>query len=550
MSYNTRSKKIILDEEFENDLNNKCFDIIDETEDEEDEEDYEEDINDDFICYCELENCICKTQEEEDIKNPYKKFVKKTLDIVNGLTYLNKMSVVEMQKQFTEEQMNDLLNKLDELECELKNDKEIPTMIDILQSDLSISKKKEMIKYLMILNSDTSSDLEYECALTELKKNFNSKITENIEKTEIEQQIMKELLLESSLKDKILKSDMPFNVKVIAFSKYLESALENKNILWLNSLLRIPFNKYSNLELSFEQIRENLDKDLSFMEIPKDKILGTLMKTNTNNQAPLTAISLYGKKGTGKTQFAKSLAKSLNRPFFQISLGGDSDSNSLLGFSYTYQGSTYGRIVDCLINGQVMNPIIFFDECDKISQVRGEYDIMGTLIHLIDTTTNSKWNQDKFFSGIEFDLSKVMFIFAFNDEKNINHILFDRMHKICINDYTNSEKIIILEEKIIPKLMEEYKFSNVKFTKDSIQYILGFSNEDGLRTCKHIIDTILSRINILKYKNKDIIKLGYVQLYEYYTEEKQEYIIEKNHIDLFIQETERIKDNFPYHMYV
>ena len=112
--------------------------------------------------------------------------------------------------------------------------------------------------------------------------------------------------------------------------------------------------------------------------------------------------------GTGKTTLVKDgISKILNRPFALIALGGATDSSCLEGHGYTYEGSTWGKIVDILIQTRCSNPIIYFDELDKISDTpRGE-EIIGILTHLIDATQNNNFH-DKYFSEIDFDLSKAL----------------------------------------------------------------------------------------------------------------------------------------------
>jgi len=111
----------------------------------------------------------------------------------------------------------------------------------------------------------------------------------------------------------------------------------------------------------------------------------------------------------------------------------------LEGHSYTYEGSTWGKIIDHLIQCKYMNPVFFFDELDKVSDTpRGE-EIIGILTHLTDTTQNSKFH-DKYFSELDFDLSRCLFIFSYNDESKINPILLDRMYRVQTNGYDYKRK--------------------------------------------------------------------------------------------------------------
>lgn len=550
MKYSTRSRRIISDDEFDEILDTDQdidIDLDDNNQDDEQEDD---------ICYCLLENCICKEYDSDDeIKNPYKKFLKKFLKIISGDCFLENISVKELKKKFTETQMNDFIEKLGDVEKSL-NVQNVPSIIDILESDFDIEKKKQMVQHLICLNTENIPTNLYDFSLNELRNNFKN--TNNVQlnyKTEnsieiLEQKIINDLNNCANLKDKILNSEMSYENKVFAYSRYLKIDDTNKFYNWLEILLRIPFNKYCNVEKPIDEIRNVLDSEISFMENPKDKIINILAKMKNSPNSPINAIGIYGSYGSGKTEFCKSLAKALERPFFQFSLGGDSDSSSLLGFSLTYTGSIPGRIIDCLIKGNVMNPIIFFDECDKVVNNNGGYDIIGSLIHLIDTTSNSKWNQDKYFAGIEFDLSKILFIFAFNDPLKVDKILLDRMHKIKVDDYNFYEKLYITKNNILPKLLQEYNLTNISISDDALKYITSLaSNHEGMRTVKHYLNNIISRINLLKTVNSNTIKYDYKNLKDYFNN-KSEIVVEKSHIDILLDKT-IIKDNdFPMHMYI
>lgn len=225
---------------------------------------------------------------------------------------------------------------------------------------------------------------------------------------------------------------------------------------------------------------------------------------------------------THNTSIASSIAKALDRPFKIIPLGGTSDSTSLTGHASTYIGSTPGKIVNALIESKCMNPVIVFDECDKTSgdKTNNNSDMTSALIHLTDTTTNSKWNHDHYFANIEFDCSNIIKIFTFNNRENIDPILLDRMCIINLSDYTISEKKKIIIKHFIPKILSEYNFTtqDIIFPDDVIHELCTTLNnkEHGMRLIRQNIDTIVSRINMLLYKIPS--KLGYNSLLEKYKE--------------------------------
>ncbi len=258
---------------------------------------------------------------------------------------------------------------------------------------------------------------------------------------------------------------------------------------------------------------------------------------------------------THNTSIVKSIAEALNRPYRTISLGGESDVSSLVGHGFTYIGSNPGRIIDILRETNCMNPIILIDELDKVSQTHQGKELIGALIHMTDHTTNSKYNYDRYFSGIEFDLSKVLFIFTYNDESKVDKILADRLFKIKIDNYSLSEKSIITEKHIIQSILQEYSFNNneIEFPKECIDYILHLSKEDvGMREIKRKFEIIISRINtlVLTTSSNNIIKLKYASLKNYYTQFPCKVL--KEHIPILLEDsiTNETTSDVPFGMYL
>jgi ATP-dependent Lon protease len=211
-----------------------------------------------------------------------------------------------------------------------------------------------------------------------------------------------------------------------------------------------------------------------------------------------------GPPGVGKTSLAKKgiahCLKDYNgeiRPFSFIAVGGSANGSTLEGHNYTYVGSTWGRIVDILIETKCMNPIIFIDELDKISRTEHGKEIIGILTHLIDPTQNDAF-QDKYFSGIDLDLSKALFIFSYNDVECIDRILLDRIHRIKFKHLSLEEKLIITKNYILPEIYKKIGFENiVEITDTIIEYIIHtYTNEPGVRKLKEILFEIIGEINL------------------------------------------------------
>ena len=218
-----------------------------------------------------------------------------------------------------------------------------------------------------------------------------------------------------------------------------------------------------------------------------------------------------GPPGIGKTSLAKKgIAKCLkdindeSRPFSFIALGGSSNGSILDGHNYTYVGSTWGKIVDILIEHKCMNPIIFIDELDKVSRTEHGREIIGILTHLIDSTQNNSF-QDKYFSNIDLDLSKVLFIFSYNDVDLIDRILLDRIHRIKFDNLYIEDKLIITNKYLLPELYKNFGIENIILIDDNtIKYLIEYyTNEPGVRKLKEILFEIISSINLDLLKNKN-----------------------------------------------
>ena len=247
-----------------------------------------------------------------------------------------------------------------------------------------------------------------------------------------------------------------------------------------------------------------------------------------------------GPPGVGKTTVAKKgIAQCLKdsngdvRPFAFIAVGGSANGSTLEGHNYTYVGSTWGRIVDILIETKCMNPIIFIDELDKISKTEHGKEIIGILTHLIDQTQNDSF-QDKYFSGIDLDLSKALFIFSYNDVNCIDRILLDRIHRIKFKHLSLEEKLIITKNYILPEIYKKMGFENIINMSDNIiEYIINtYTNESGVRKLKEILFEILGEINLSLLIPSDIshsfpINITIDDLRFKYLKDRQEHKIKK-----------------------
>jgi ATP-dependent Lon protease len=231
-----------------------------------------------------------------------------------------------------------------------------------------------------------------------------------------------------------------------------------------------------------------------------------------NGQQDGYCFGFEGPPGVGKTSLAKyGLSNCLkdddgnNRPFAMIQMGGDSNGSTLHGHNYTYVGSTWGGIVQILMDKKCMNPIIFIDEVDKISRTEHGKEIVGILTHLLDSTQNDCF-QDKYFTGIDLDLSKALFILSYNDIDAIDKILLDRIHRIKFSNLTIEDKLVICNTHMLPEVYKKMGLVDmININDDTLKFIIeNYTNEAGVRKLKEILFEIVGEINLDILKNTDI----------------------------------------------
>jgi ATP-dependent Lon protease len=328
---------------------------------------------------------------------------------------------------------------------------------------------------------------------------------------------------------KILLSNIDDKIKAIAIKKlqYLYNMDDStseyyKMTNWIESLCKLPIGKYRPLPItknsSIDDIRTfikdtktKLDETVFGHEEAKDQIIRLLAQWISNPTSKGMVIGIHGSPGTGKTLLSKyGISKALDLPFAFLALGGASDSSWLDGHSYTYEGSTWGKIVDILMKAECMNPVMYLDELDKVSGTYKGEEIINTLIHITDSTQNDRF-QDKYFVDVDFDISRCLIIFSYNDETAINPILKDRMIKIRTEGYKINDKVNIALKFLIPELCHQFNMSgdDIVFTEDIIKYIINnkCEEEEGVRNLKRALECVLSNINLFVLLSPDAVEI-------------------------------------------
>jgi ATP-dependent Lon protease len=321
-------------------------------------------------------------------------------------------------------------------------------------------------------------------------------------------------------KFKVLELPIPEYVKSNVIKKItaveemgVDSGESYKLRSWIDAFLRIPFGKIIPLPVSIEDgqqkctqfmmnARKTMDKSIYGMLPAKMQIMQILAQLIVNPNSVGNVIALQGSPGVGKTSLARNaIAEVMKRPFEFFSLGGASDIAGFVGHSYTYEGSMWGRIADSIMHSRSMNPVMYFDELDKVSSTAHGDEIINMLIHLTDRSQNSQFH-DRYFSGVDFNLSQCLFVFSFNETEKVHPILRDRMTIINCGGYNEGDKKAILKDYIWPQLLDRLKFtsSDLVLTDEAIKYMITeFSFEEkGVRTLIRTVEAMMTRLNMLR----------------------------------------------------
>ena len=388
------------------------------------------------------------------------------------IDYSNKLKYVTMINP-----MNRVRAIIETLNKEIETIRLENTLEDELKVRLEQSQKDYVLKEKLKLIKEELGEFD-------LKDDDVVKLKENLDKMVIPNNIRKRL------EDEIKRYEM-------TPSSSPELTVVRNYIDWL---MNLPWYKNTKDNYNLEKIEESLNESHYGLFKVKERILEyiAVSKNTKNKVSPI--ICFVGPTGVGKTSLAKSIAKSLNKKFVKISVGGMNDDSEIVGHRRTYIGSNPGKIIQAMKKAGTNNPVFLIDEIDKLTK---DYrsDPASCLLDVLDREQNSMFVDN--YIEEEYDLSKVMFILTANNSNDIPEALRDRLEIINLPSYTLIEKLNIAKTHLIPKLLKEYDLKNVTITDEAINKIItNYTKESGARELNRLLSSVLRKIIVDKLKNK------------------------------------------------
>ena len=293
------------------------------------------------------------------------------------------------------------------------------------------------------------------------------------------------------LEDKYKKKLLDESDRLLKLSS--SSAEANVTRTYLDRVLALPWNNETKDSLHLDKARKVLDKDHYGLTEVKERIVELIAVKKLSENVNSQILCLVGPPGVGKTSIAKSLAKSMNKNYARISLGGVHDEAEIRGHRRTYIGAMPGRIISAIEQAGSVNPLILLDEIDKLgNDYKG--DPSSALLEVLDGEQNSTFVDH--YLDVPFDLSKVLFITTANDASSIPGPLYDRMEIIELYSYTLEEKFRIAKKHLIPKQLKNFNITTkmLSITDSALRLIIdGYTKEAGVRTLERVITKILRK---------------------------------------------------------
>lgn len=379
----------------------------------------------------------------------------------------------------------------------------------ILQRELELQDIEEKIAKRV---KDSMSEVQKEYYLREQIKAIREELGEDDEASEMEKYL-----------EQIQELNMPEENKELAIkeAKRLEKINPNAAeygviINYLDWIIDLPWDKEEDVEINIKNAQKILDEDHYGLEDVKERIIEFLALRKLSDKPKGPILCLVGPPGVGKTSIARSIARSLDREFVRMSLGGVTDESEIRGHRRTYVGAMPGSILSNIKNAGTSNPVFLLDEIDKLdSGFRG--DPSSALLEVLDPEQNNTFT-DRFLD-MPYDLSQVLFLTTANNLATIPAPLRDRMEIITISGYTPLEKLEIAKRYILPKQLEDANIEkNMLTISDNalMTIIEGYTREAGVRDLERQIQKIIRKaaVQIVRDNRKRIrITDGNIHVY-------------------------------------
>ena len=450
----------------------------------------EEDILDSIITGIE-------TQDSEIECSAYQRKLMSELEsYVNKNPFITNSIMSQIKNNVSLDKLTDLIGNFLPLSFEKK--------LNLMLDASSISRSKLLIKELAIESAvmDLEGHIETEIkkGLDDTQKEFILKEKLKVIKNELGQNDTKDGDVEK-FKEKLNSEEFPERIKIKLLSEIERYSATSEvspdaGVIrnYIEYLLSVPWYKETKDEKDLLKIEKKLNESHYGMENAKTRIIEYIAVKSISPEINSPILCLVGPPGVGKTTFAESISYALNRNFVKISLGGMSDSSELVGHRRAYIGSNPGKIVSSLIRCESNNPVFLLDEVDKLKKdYKG--DPASTLLDILDVSQNKRFVDN--YIDEEIDLSKILFILTANDISQIPAALLDRLEIIDLAGYTDSEKLLICENYLIPNILKKAGLKNtvIKFETSAIVKIIEeYTNEAGVRELERCISKITRKV--------------------------------------------------------
>lgn len=401
------------------------------------------------------------------------KSIKSGLILINHLCMNSTVPVAEKMKMLAEDDLTEKGYKL----------------LQFLQKELSVA---ELYDKVRTRTREELDEQQREYYLQQQMKNIQEELGE------LSSQEQDAMELRRKACDKLWSEEASdlFEKEVSKLSRlHIQSPDYNVQLNYLQTMLNLPWSKFSEDNLDIKHAKKVLDRDHYGLEKVKERILEHLAVIKLRGDLKSPIICLYGPPGVGKTSLGRSIADALNRKYVRMSLGGLHDESEIRGHRKTYIGAMPGRILKGLMKAGTGNPVFVLDEIDKVGQDSSHGNPASALLEVLDPEQNNAFHDN--FLDADYDLSNVMFIATANSLNTIPTPLLDRMEVIEVSGYLTEEKIEIARRHLIPEEMRNNGISdkNITISKSAIERIIeDYTRESGVRGLKKKIGKICRRI--------------------------------------------------------